>query len=73
MCAMKSLMSQVLLNTLVKVFFATKTWGRLRPSRNPCLGGGGGLYSAAYEHKDCEQSLIFLLSHCRLKKRVRGK
>ena len=29
------------------------------PQRNPCLGGGGGLYSAAYEHKDCEQSLIF--------------
>ena len=63
MCAMKSLMSQVLLNTLVKVFFGTKTWGRLRPppppQRNNCLGGGGGLYSAAYEHKDCEQSLIF--------------
>ena len=43
------------------------------PPRNPCLGGGGGLYSAAYEHKDCEQSLIFLLSHCRLKTHVRGK
>jgi len=74
MCTEKSLMSQVLLNTctLVKVLLGTKTWGRLRPPKF-LFGGGGGRYSAAYEHKGCELSLIFLLSHCRLRTRVRGK
>ena len=35
--------------------------------------GGRGLYSAAYEHEDCQQSVVFPLSHCRLRTRARGK
>ena len=38
MCALKSLMSKVLSNTSVKVFFGSKTWGALS-FPNFCLWG----------------------------------